>query len=154
MLHQPRQQRRQYQQEAQQQRRPYPPKQTQQDDRRHEGQNPQRRSTGHYARGGARPPRPSPRQLEINRELLACGPDAGALLAYTDAHREEMSFFNCATAFNRLSKAGGARPAEMRADPRFRALVERADAAMDQCGDVDLSLVLNGGSLMRGYGTV
>ena len=53
----------------------------------------------------ARPPRPSARHLEINRELLGCGPDAGALLAYVDRVGEEMNFFNFATLFNRCVRA-------------------------------------------------
>lgn len=85
-------------QQPQQQRRRYQPKQQHPDGRR------ARPSPAAGADGPrVRPPRPSPRHLEINRELLACGADAGALLAYADAVKDEMNFFNFATCFNRCA---------------------------------------------------
>lgn len=121
----------------------------------------------------ARPPRPSPRHLEINRELLACAGNADALLGYAARVAEEMNTFNFGTLFNRCVHGGGSpckrprvdrppaapiytrahtpmhslskvRTAEVRADARILALVGQAAEELPRCGDVDLSLVLNG----------
>lgn len=83
------------QQQPQQQRRRYQPKQQHHDDGR------TRPLPAGVGAPRVRPPRPSPRHLEINRELLACGFDAGALLEYGVGVKDEMNFFNFATCFNR-----------------------------------------------------